>query len=130
MRHKVNKMLDMRLGEYQTRSNVTRTMLTNFVREGHMTTTAKKAKVIKAEADSFFATLIGMFDRYSDEKDVKREAIRYVKSTIFGEAEGKKVINEILPRLRQEGKKSGFVASYKLGYRMGDGAEKILLRLI
>lgn len=120
----------MRLGEYQTRSNVIRTMLTNLVREGHMTTTSKKAKVIKSEADSFFARLVSMTDRYADEKDAKREAIRYVKSTIFGEAEGKKVINEILPRLRQEGKKSGFIASYKLGYRSGDGAEKILLRVI
>lgn len=130
MRHQRNKMLDMRLGEYQTRSNVIRTMLTNLVREGHMTTTSKKAKVIKSEADSFFARLVSMTDRYADEKDAKREAIRYVKSTIFGEAEGKKVINEILPRLRQEGKKSGFIASYKLGYRSGDGAEKILLRVI
>ena len=130
MRHKVNKQLDMRLGVYQTRSNVIRTMLTNFVREGHMTTSAKKAKVIKAEADSFFAHLVGLFDLYKDEKDVRREAIRYVKNTLFGEAEGKKVINEILPRLRQENKKSGFISSYKLGYRSGDGAEKILLRLI
>lgn len=130
MRHKANKMLDMRLGEYQTRSNVVRTMLTNLIREGHMMTTAKKAKVIKSEADSFLATLIGLFDKYADEKDVRREAIRYVKNTLFGETEGKKVINEIIPRLRQSGKKSGFIASYKLGYRYGDGAEKILLRII
>jgi ribosomal protein L17 len=58
MRHKVNKLIDMRLGVYQTRSNVIRTMLTNFVREGHMTTSAKKARVIKSEADSFFAHLV------------------------------------------------------------------------
>lgn len=130
MRHKVKKSLDMRIGVYQTRSNVIRTMVTNLVKEGHMTTTAKKARVIKAEADSFFATLIGMFDKYQDEKDVRREAIRLVKNAIFDEATGKRVINEILPRLRQTGKKSGFIASYKLGYRMGDGAEKILLRVL
>lgn len=123
-------MLDMRLGEYQTRSNVIKTMLTNLVKEGHMTTTAKKAKVIKAEADSFFAYLIGLFDKFEDEKDVRREAIRYIKLNINGEAEGKKVISDIIPRLRQTGKKSGFIASYKLGYRMGDGAEKILLRVL
>jgi len=104
--------------------------MTNFVREGHMTTTAKKAKVLKSETDSFLSSLIRLFDLYKDEKDVRREAIRLVKSQIWSEAEGKKVINEILPRIRQTGKKSGFVASYKLGYRMGDGAEKILLRII
>ncbi len=95
-----------------------------------MTTSAKKARVIKAEADSFFAHLVWLFDKYADEKDVRREAIRFVKDTLFGEAEGKKVVNEILPRLRQENKKSWFVASYKLWYRSGDWAEKILLRLI
>jgi hypothetical protein len=47
-----------------------------------------------------------LFDKYADEKDVRREAIRFVKDTLFGEAEGKKVVNEILPRLRQENKKS------------------------
>jgi ribosomal protein L17 len=130
MRHKDNKLIEMRLGEYQTRSNVVRTMLTNFVREGHMTTTSKKAKVLKSEADTFFGNLLKMFDIYKDEADVRREAIRYVKSMIFGEVEGKKVVNEILPTLRKTGKRSGFVASYKLGYRAGDGAEKILLRLI
>ena len=123
-------MLDMRIGVYQTRSNVIKTMLTNFVREGHMTTSAKKAKVIKAEADAFFAKLVGFSTQYKDEKDAKREAIRYVKNMIAGEETGKKVISEILPRLHQEGKKSWFIASYKLGYRPGDGAEKILLRLI
>ncbi len=130
MRHKDNKLIELRLGEYQTRSNVVRTMLTNFVREGHMTTTSKKAKVLKAEADTFFGNLLKMFDTYKDENDVRREAIRYVKSVICGETEGKKVVNDILPALRKTGKRSGFVAAYKLGHRAGDGAEKILLRLI
>lgn len=67
---------------------------------------------------------------YADEKDVRREAIRIVKSTIFSDAEGKKVVDELLPKYRAAGKKAGFVADYKLGYRMGDGAEKILVRLI
>lgn len=130
MRHKVNKLLDMRLGEYQTRSNVIKTMLTNLMKEGHMTTTSKKAKVIKAEADSFLASLIGLFDKYKDEKDVRREAIRYVKYNITNEEVGKKIIWELIPRLRQTGKKSWFIASYKLGYRSGDGAEKVLLRIL
>ena len=54
MRHHVNKMIDMRLGEYQTKSNVIKTMLTNFVREGHMTTSSKKARVIKTIKGKIF----------------------------------------------------------------------------
>jgi ribosomal protein L17 len=130
MRHKVNKHRELRIGEYQTMSNVIKTMLTNFVREGHMTTTSKRAKIIKSEADAFFGALIRMFDTYKDEKDVRREAIRYVKLHLSGETEGKRVINELMPKYRQEGKKSGFVSAYKLGTRAGDGAEKVLLRLV
>ncbi len=95
-----------------------------------MKTTSKRAKVIKSEADRFFGRLLGLFDKYQDEKDVRREAIRIVKATIFTDAEGKKVVDELLPKYKAEGKKSGFVADYKLGYRVGDGAEKVLVRLI
>lgn len=130
MRHKHNKLIELTTGQHQTRSNLIRTLLTNLVRTGELTTTSKRAKVLKSEADKFFARLVRLFDMYADEKDVRREAIRIVKSTIFSDAEGKKVVDELLPKYRAAGKKAGFVADYKLGYRMGDGAEKILVRLI
>lgn len=130
MRHKQNKLIELTTGEHQTRSNLIRTMLTNLIRTGEMTTTSKRAKVMKSEADKFFARLVNLFDLYKDEKDVRREAIRIVKSTIFSEAEGKKVIEELLPKYKASGKKSGYVADYKVGHRKGDGAEKVLLRLI
>ena len=130
MRHKYNKLIELTTGQHQTRSNVIRTLLTNLVRTGELTTTSKRAKVLKSEADAFFGRLTGLFDRYSDEKDVRREAVRYVKSMIFSEAEGKKVVDELLPKYHAAGKKYGFVADYKMGYRKGDGAEKIMLRLI
>jgi len=130
MRHKHNKLIELTTGQHQTRSNLIRTLLTNLIRTGEMTTTSKRAKVMKSEADKFFSRLVGLFDMYADEKDVRREAIRIVKSTVFSEAEGKKVIDELLPKYRAAGKKSGFVADYKMGYRKGDGAEKVLIRLI
>ena len=130
MRHKHNKLIELTTGEHQTRSNLIRTLLTNLIRTGEMTTTSKRAKVLKSEADKFFARLVGLFDMYADEKDVRREAIRIVKSTIFSEAEGKKVVDELMPKYRSAGKKSGYVADYKMGHRIGDGAEKVLVRLI
>lgn len=130
MRHKQNKLIELTTGEHQTRSNLIRTLLTNLVRTGELTTTSKRAKVLKSEADRFFARLLGLFDKYQDENDVRREAIRLVKATIFSEAEGKKVVNELMPKYRAEGKKAGFVADFKMGYRAGDGAEKVLIRLI
>jgi hypothetical protein len=38
-------------------------------------------------------------------------------------------LNDLLPKFVESGKKSGFVCTYKLGYRLGDWAEKILVKL-
>ena len=93
-----------------------------------MTTTPKRAKVLKAFTDSFFSTLLS-FDAKYDEKGALREAIRYVKSVVYGEAEGKKVIETLLPKYREEKRTSGFTTSYKLGFRVGDAAAKTMLKL-
>lgn len=63
-------------------------------------------------------------------KDAKREAIRYIKSVVYGEAEGKKVMEVYVPKYIAEWAKSSYVADYKLGFRVGDAAAKILLKLI
>ena len=55
--------------------------------------------------------------RYEDEKEARREAIRYVTSIIYGEPEGKHIIETLLPKYLKEGRKTGFVASYNLGFR-------------
>jgi ribosomal protein L17 len=62
-------------------------MLTSFVKIGRITTTPKKAKVLKAETDAFFSKLVNTYTRYTDEKESTRECIRLVKATIFGETE-------------------------------------------
>jgi hypothetical protein len=38
-------------------------------------------------------------------------------------------LNDLLPKFVESGKISGFVCTYKLGYRLWDGAEKILVKL-
>lgn len=68
--------------------------------------------------------------RYQDEKDGRREAIRYVQSLIYGEEEGKKAVNTLLPKYLKEGKTSGFVALYNIGFRVGDAAPKVMLKLL
>ena len=127
MQHRKNKLLEINTGA-KSKNVYIRQMLTNLVRNGKVTTTAKRAQVLKAYADSFFGRLVANATSLA-EKDALRENIRYVKAEIFSEPEGKKVINDLLPKYVESGKKSGFVTSYKLGYRVGDGAEKILLKL-
>jgi hypothetical protein len=52
------------------------------------------------------------------EADAKRENIRLVKSVIYSEVEGKKLLNDLLPKYIESGRTSGFVCTYKLGYRL------------
>lgn len=127
MRHQRNRLIELEVW-VQTRSNVLRTLLTNLVREGQITTTLKRAKVLRSYADHFFARLVGMSGKY-DEKGFDRESIRYIKSMIWTEAEGKKVSKDILPRLLSKENKSWFVSIYKAWYRLGDGAEKVLVKI-
>jgi len=47
--------------------------------------------------NSFFAHLVKLSKKL-EEKDAKRECIRYIKSKIYGEPEGKKVLNTLLPK--------------------------------
>ncbi|EKD24737.1 MAG: hypothetical protein ACD_80C00167G0035 [uncultured bacterium (gcode 4)] len=128
MRHKKNKLLELHTGA-KKRDVFVRQLLSNLVKNGKTTTTPKRAKVLKSEIDSFFANLVKMSKKL-DPKDAKRETIRYIKSKIFGEAEGKKVLNVLLPKYMESGSTSSFVADYKLGFRVGDGVQKILLKLL
>ncbi|MDR0607377.1 MAG: hypothetical protein LBG52_03305 [Candidatus Peribacteria bacterium] len=129
MQHRKNKLLEISTGA-KSKPVFIRQLLTNLVRNGKITTTSKRAAVLKAYADSFFAGLVNNVSTYQDEKDARRENIRVIKSEIFSEPEGKKVLETLLPKFIEAGKHSGFVASYRLGYRVGDGAEKVLLKLV
>lgn len=127
MRHQDNKLLELNTWN-KKKSVFIKTLLSNLIRTGAVTTTPKRAKVLKAEADSFFSTLIRLDSKYT-EKDAKRECINFVKSSIYGETEWKKVIETFLPKYRELKWKS-FVANYKIWFRKWDASEKILLKLI
>jgi len=105
-------------------------MLTNLVRTGKVVTTPKRAKVLKAKADSFFAKLIDLSIRYENKKDGKREVVRYVKSVIYGEEEWKKVVDIYLPKYLEMAKHSSFVKDYKLWFRKWDAVAEIMIKLI
>ena len=127
MQHRKNALLEINTG-VKSKWVYIRQMLTNLVRNGKVTTTSKRAAVLKAEADALIGRLISNTKNYS-ETDAKRENIRLIKSVIYSEAEGKKLLNDLLPKFVESGKMSGFVCTYKLGYRLWDGAEKILVKL-
>ncbi|MDO4713605.1 MAG: L17 family ribosomal protein [bacterium] len=127
MRHRHNRLLELNTG-VKSKSVFMRMQLSSLLRAGKLTTTPKRAKVLKAYTDHFFSTLMNILAKY-EEKDAQREAIRYVKSVVYGEEEGKKVITTFLPKYKEEKRKSGFTTEYKLGYRVGDASQKIMLKL-
>lgn len=127
MRHKKKRLMELNTW-VKKKSVFIREMLTNLVKRGRVVTTPKRAKVLKAEADAFFSKLLSYSTRY-DEKSAHRECIRYVKAIIFSKEDGKKVIEEWLPKYK-ESKQKSFVQNYKLGFRKGDWVEKILVELM
>lgn len=128
MRHRKNKLLKIR-GSVQSRDLTMRTMLTNLVRYGHLTTTEKKAKVLVAYADSFFAKLVSM-NTTLESSTAQRESIRWVKARIYGNDEGRKVIRELVPALLTKKVNSGFFTSVKLWKRIGDAAEQVRIEFV
>jgi len=109
-------------------TTVLRNMLTSLVDNGKMETTIKRSKSLKAFTDHFFARLVRI-NKTKDAADAKREMIRYVGSVVYTESAGKKIVNELLPKYLEEGLSTWFVSNYKLWFRSGDGAEKVLVRL-
>ena len=63
MRHHYNRFLELNTG-VQKKSNVVRNMLTSLVKHKRVTTTSKKAKVLRYEAEKFFAKLVRTYNRF------------------------------------------------------------------
>ena len=56
-----------------------------------------------------------------------REAIRQINNFVTEKEVAKKIMGEI--KEKYKGRKSGFVSTYKLGFRSGDGASEVLIKL-
>lgn len=104
MHHRKNRLLEINTGA-KSKPVFLRQLLTNLVRNGKITTTTKRAAVLKSYADSFFSTLVSNVAQ-CEEKEARRENIKLIKSEIFGEEEGKKLLDTLLPKFVDSGKKS------------------------
>lgn len=121
MRHKRNRAIELETWEFQTRSNVVRTLFTNLLSSWQIITTPKRAFVLKAFADSFLSTLTRLHAQWA-----RAEAIRRIKATVWTEKEWKKLLED----LASFSSDTSFIATYKLGMRKWDASEKILVKLI
>ena len=127
MRHKYNKLLQVNTGA-KSKSVFMRMQLSSLLRAGKLTTISKESKSIEDVYWWIFSTLLNISAKY-EEKDATREAIRFVKSRSVWRSWRKKVIETLLPKYKEENRKSGFTTEFKLGYRVGDASQKIMLKL-
>lgn len=113
----------------QKTENRLRNLLTSLVAHNQIVTTQKKAQVIKSTANSFFSRLVRLYST-RDAAEARREAIRLIKATLYTDAEGKKLLDELLPRWIDNEVTNSFIIDVKLGPRAGDAAEQVLVKLM
>ena len=130
MRHHYNRFLELNTG-VQKKSNVVRNMLTSLVKHKRVTTTPKKAKVLRYEAEKFFAKLVRTYNRFENKEDALREVKRIILANTFGGDDTVEIVldDKLLPYI-QEGRKSGFARLYRGGVRQGDNVEKVIVELV
>lgn len=129
MRHRYNKLLELSTW-IQKKSNVVRNLITSLLTEKRITTTPKRAKVLRYETEKLFAKLVRTYNSYENKEDSLREVKRILDKVVFD----KKLINttleeKLLPYL-EEKRTSWFVRNYRVWIRSWDSVEKIMVELI
>ena len=129
MRHRYNRLLELNTG-IQKKDNVLRNMITSLIVEKRITTTPKRAKVVKHEVEKLFSKLVKVYKRYSEKDASKREVKKILDSILYNKDVIDEIINERLLNYIENGKVSWFVRNYKVWYRKGDAVEKIMIELV
>lgn len=125
MRHRVS---GHQLGRNQAqRLALRRTLMTQLFRYGRIRTTLAKADAIRAESEQL-VTLAkrGVAKRNAEQSDSFE---RRLAATRLTEAEVvKKLFDEIAPKYMD--RPGGYTRTLKLGPRLGDAAEMVILELV
>lgn len=123
MRHQV---AGYKLGRGKdARSGLRRTLIRQFFTHERIQTTLTKAKAIRGEAENLI-TLARNSGQGSESEKVS--ARRLVAARLADADVVKKLFDDIGPRYTN--RKGGYTRMYRLGPRLGDAAEMVLLELI
>ena len=128
MRHRKKRVYQLSAGAQKT-ENVMRNLITSLLKEWQIVTTQKRGKALAANMDKFIADLLNVDNIVKSDADRRRETIRRIKKVVWTEAAGKKLLDDLLPRIKESGKRSGFARVLKLANRAGDGAVKVVVSL-
>ncbi|MBT6143066.1 50S ribosomal protein L17 [bacterium] len=116
MRHRVNKT-GLRKTKCKYKS-LRKNLLTSFFKHEAIKTTQKRAAILSPLAQKVITIAL---------TKEPREAIRQINNYVTEKEVAKKIMSEI--KEKYQGRKSGFVSTYKLGFRSGDGASEVLIKL-
>ena len=124
MRHRVSgKKLGRNKGQ---RAGLRRTMVKQFFTNERMQTTRAKAEFIRSEAEQLIT--IARNSAKADDA-AKVHARRTVAARLGGAPDVvKKLFDDIGPRF--ENRNGGYTRMYRLGPRLGDAADMVLLELV
>lgn len=117
MRHRYNKIV-LNKSRAHTKATV-RSLITSLVEHGRIKTTAKKAKILKAQMEKLISR---------SKKRTLVHAIREAGKVFFTKEASKKFFDEYLPATGD--RKSGYIRTFRLANRSGDNATQVLLELI
>jgi len=123
MRHQI---AGYKLGRQKdARAGLRRTMVKQLFTHEKIQTTRAKAMFIRGEAEK----LITLARRSGKGTDAEKVHARRLAAARIGDAAlVKKLFDEIAPRF--ENRNGGYTRIYKLGPRLGDSAEMVLIELV
>jgi large subunit ribosomal protein L17 len=124
MRHRVS---GYKLGRtVDQRKNLRRTLICQLFEHEKIQTTRAKAAAIRGEAER----LITVARNSADSSEIEKVNARRLVASRLGNAPDvvKKLFDDIAPRFSN--RKGGYTRILKLGPRMGDAAEMVLLELV
>lgn len=123
MRHKV---AGTKLGRSKDqRTLLRRTLIKQLFEHGRIETTRAKAEAVRGQAER----LITLAKRGSKGADVQEVSARRLAAARLADAETvKKLFDDIAPRF--ENRAGGYTRMVKLGPRLGDAAEMVILELV
>jgi large subunit ribosomal protein L17 len=101
--------------------------MTELFRHGRIKTTRAKALAVRSEAEQLVTIAKrGQIKRDAQEADVHER--RLVAAVLYDQQVVKKLFDDIAPRFAE--RQGGYTRVLKLGPRLGDGAEMVVLELV
>lgn len=129
MRHRYNRLLELNTW-VQKKDNVLKNLITSLLKNKRVTTTPKRAKVLKHETEKLFAKLVRTYNRNTEKEVSMREVKRILWIAIYDQELVNSIIEDKFMWYIKDKRNSWFVRNYKVWYRKGDAVEKTMIELV